>query len=116
MTEPNKDEKYETYAEFWPFFLSELRKSETRSLYYFDTGLGIALMVVAVILLDWTLIPAALISGYLGAWISHFVVEHNRPVTFTYPVWSFASDFRMLGHCLVGKLDVEYARVDIDSY
>ncbi len=73
-------------------------------------------MVATVILLDWTLIPGALISGYLVAWIGHFFVGHNRPVTFTYPLWSFAIDFRMLGQWLVGKLDVEYAKVDIDRH
>ena len=115
MTDPEINPKYETYAEFWPYYLSEHRKPETRGLHYFGTGLGVALAMAAVILLDWTLIPAALISGYLFAWIGHFFVEHNRPATFIYPLWSFASDFRMLGLWLVGNLDAEYAKAGIDA-
>jgi hypothetical protein len=115
MTEPNMDGKYQTYAEFWPYYLSEHRKPETRGLHYFGTGLGSALMIAAAILLDWTLIPAALISGYLFAWIGHFFVERNRPATFTFPLWSIVSDFCMVGLWLVGKLDAEYAKAEIDA-
>lgn len=115
MTEPDMDGKYETYAEFWPYYLSEHRKPETRGLHYFGTGLGIALVIAAALLLDWTLIPVALISGYLFAWIGHFFVERNRPATFTYPLWSIFSDFRMLGLWLAGKLDAEFAKADIDA-
>ena len=72
-------------------------------------------MIAGAVLLDWTLIPAALTSGYLFARTGHFFIEHNRPETFTYPLWSFASDFRMLGLWLIGKLDAEFAKADIDA-
>ena len=38
----------------------------------------------------------AVICGYAFAWVGHFFVEHNRPATFKYPLWSFAADLRML--------------------
>ena len=107
--------RYRTYAEFWPYYLSEHAKPETRVLHYFGTGLGIALALAALLLWDWTLIPAALVSGYLFAWIGHFFVEKNRPATFTYPLWSLVSDFRMLGFWLAGKLDAELERAGVDT-
>jgi hypothetical protein len=38
------------------------------------------------------------------AWIGHFFVEKNRPATFTYPLWSFIGDWKMLALMLMGRL------------
>ena len=107
------EDKFERYEDFWPYYLREHAKPETRALHFFGTGLGIALLLAAVVTADWTLIPAALIAGYLFAWIGHFMIERNRPATFRYPAWSLFSDVRMLGLWLVGKLDDELAEAGV---
>ena len=99
-----------SYREFWPIYLREHSRPATRGLHYLGTGLGLALLAAAAISADWRLVPAALVAGYAFAWIGHALVERNRPATFSHPLWSFVSDFRMFGLWASGRLGRELAR------
>ncbi|MHA1538476.1 MAG: Mpo1-like protein [Alphaproteobacteria bacterium] len=103
----------ERYADFWPYYLGEHRKPLTRALHYFGTGLGIGWLIAAIATQIWWLIALAFVSGYLFAWIGHFFVEKNRPATFTYPLWSLVSDFRLCGTWLAGRMGAELTRHQI---
>ncbi|MDJ0970014.1 MAG: DUF962 domain-containing protein [Kiloniellales bacterium] len=99
-----------SYREFWPIYLREHSRPATRGLHYLGTGLGLALLAAAIATGDWRLLPAALVAGYAFAWIGHALVERNRPATFSHPLWSFVSDFRMFGLWASGRLGRELAR------
>jgi hypothetical protein len=47
---------------------------------------------------------AGVVWAYAFAWIGHFKIEHNKPATFTYPLWSLLGDFKMWGLMAAGKL------------
>jgi hypothetical protein len=91
------------YGDFWPYYLREHAKPETRRLHYIGTALTFVFLAIALVQGGWwwLLVPLA---GYGFAWGAHFGVEKNRPATFTYPLWSLFSDYRMFFLWLVGRL------------
>jgi hypothetical protein len=102
----------ETYAQFWPFYLSQHRSAATRNVHFIGTSCFIALIIVAAITRSgWPLLLAVLMF-YIPAWFAHFLIEGNRPASWRYPSWSFISDVRMLLLWLRGGLSAEIARLD----
>ena len=93
-----------TYAEFWRVYLKAHSRPETRLVHCAGSVLALAALVLAAVTLDWRWLVAAPIIGYSFAWGAHFGLEHNRPATFGHPVWSLASDYRMLALWATGQL------------
>lgn len=104
-----------TYSEFWPYYLREHAKPTTRAWHYVGTSLTILCLLGAILWRQPWLLLAAVILGYAPAWLGHFTSEHNRPATFRYPLWSLASDFRMLAAWLSGRLPRELERAGIGA-
>ena len=101
---------YNSYSEFWPFYLREHGKPATRALHYAGTSLVVLLLIAAVLLRQWWLLIVLPVAGYAFAWVAHFFVEKNRPATFTYPAWSLRADFHMWWLWLTGRLAPELER------
>ena len=98
-----------TFAEFWPYYVSEHWKPATRALHFAGTALVLASLALAALASVWWL-AAAPLFGYAFAWVGHFFVERNRPATFTYPWWSLRADFRMFRLMLLGRMGPEIER------
>ena len=109
-----KSEKtYNSFAEFWPFYLREHSRPQTRALHYVGTTLVITVAIFAVATGRYWWLLAMPLAGYFFAWIAHFRVEKNRPATFTYPLWSLAADFRMYGCWIGGRLPEELRKAGV---
>lgn len=104
-----------TYAEFWPFYLHEHSRGATRAIHITGTLTAVALVIASIATGPWWLALIALFAGYGPAWFAHFVVEKNHPATFTYPLWSLISDFRMTATWLTGGLARELAKASVAS-
>ena len=103
------------YGEFWPRYLQAHADRRSRALHYLGTSAALACIAGAAIAGDWRWLVAAPIVGYGPAWLAHAAFERNRPETFSHPIWSLLSDFRMLGLFLAGRLAAELRRAHIQS-
>ncbi|MEZ5429543.1 MAG: DUF962 domain-containing protein [Pyrinomonadaceae bacterium] len=106
-----EEERIETYAEFWDFYILEHSQPMTRYLHFIGTILSLVLLVRFLRNGAFIYLPLCLVVGYGFAWFSHFVIEKNRPATFKYPLWSFVSDYKMVFYMLTGRMNAEVERV-----
>jgi hypothetical protein len=104
-----------SFAEFWPYYLGEHSRAGTRALHLAGTTLALGFVVAAAVAGKPRLLLGALLCGYAFAWVGHFAVEHNRPATFRYPLWSLAADWKMWGLALTGGLGPELRRAGVNS-
>lgn len=111
MTDSAPEARIESFAAFWPYYVGEHRSPTNRLLHYWGTSMGLALLITGAVTLNPLFIPAALVFGYGNAWIGHFVIEKNRPATFSYPLWSFFGDLKMLALGLTGRMGAEVERL-----
>ena len=97
--------RYSSFAEFYPYYLSEHSNRTCRRLHFAGSSLvlGVVLAVAIGSLSPWWLLSLPFI-GYGFAWVGHFFFEHNRPATFTYPLYSLLGDWVMFRDMLVGKI------------
>ncbi len=97
------EQPLQSFAEFWPYYLAEHQHPVNRWLHFAGTALLFPFLVLGLFHTYWWWLVLPLI-GYGFAWTGHFFVEHNRPATFRYPLWSLLADFRMFFLMLAGKL------------
>ena len=104
---------YQTYSDFWPYYLQEHAKPATRAWHYIGTALVLTLALIAIVTQRWVWLAAMPVAGYSFAWLSHAFVERNKPATFTYPLWSLISDFRMFFLWMTFRLDPHLERAGV---
>ena len=103
--------RYQSFAEFWPYYLNEHSKPATRALHAVGSFAAIGLLIALIAIGKWWLFPLAFLPGYAFAWIGHFFIEKNRPAAFKNPLWSFRGDMKMWRMIVRGTLDAEIERL-----
>lgn len=103
------EKKYKTLAQFYPYYLTEHSNRTCRILHYIGTSLFLLVLVFGIVTQRWSLLWLMPVVGYGFAWVGHFFFEKNRPATFTYPLFSLASDFIMVYHFFTGQVDKKLA-------
>ncbi len=97
-------ERYQSFDDFWPYYLREHSKPSTRAYHYIGTSLVVGLAAAAIAKRKPWLLAALPVAGYGFAWAGHALSERNRPATFTYPSWSLRADFKMWALGMTGQL------------
>ena len=98
---------FQSFEEFWPFYVSQHAHPVCRALHVVGTTGVYALVVLAIALRNPWLLLLCPVVGYGMAWIGHFGFEKNKPAAFKSPWWSLRGDFRMHALVLTGKLPLD---------
>lgn len=106
-----RENRIKSFDEFWPYYVREHSTAGCRLLHFIGSSLGLLCLALTFFTENlWFILPG-LFLGYGFAWVGHFFIEHNRPATFHYPLWSFQADWRMWRLMLLGQMQVEVSRV-----
>ena len=98
------DTKFNSFKEFYPFYLSEHSKTSTKLLHVIGSLGVIFITVFSLVSSNFKLLYYVPLCGYGFAWIGHFFFEKNKPATFKYPLYSFIGDWVMLKDIIIGKV------------
>lgn len=77
--------QFNSFADFWPHYLSEHGQPITRALHATGTIIALGLLI--------------------------FLIATGRWWLFTHPLWSFMGDWKMLALMLAGKINDEVSRI-----
>lgn len=101
-----------SFAEFWPYYVSQHLDPTSRRLHVVGTSAALACLALAP--LRPKLLLAAPVVGYGMAWLGHFAFEKNKPASWNSPkhfAWSFLGDVKMVALTYGGQMEAEVARV-----
>ncbi len=96
--------EFQSFREFYPFYLGEHANLTCRRLHVIGTtGVLGVLLAAAFTGNPWWLVLVPLL-GYGFAWVGHFAFEKNKPATFKHPLYSFLGDWVMWKEILTGTI------------
>lgn len=95
---------FKSFAEFYPFYLSEHSNRICRRLHFAGSSLGLMSLGLAFATGRPWWILVGLLCGYAFAWIGHFGFEKNKPASFKRPLYSLLGDWVMYRDIWLGKV------------
>ncbi len=96
--------RHTSFAEFYPFYLSEHNTRSCRRMHFVGSTLSLLCLGLLLISGKPQYLLYALLSGYGCAWVGHFVFEKNKPASFKRPLYSFMGDWVMYRDMLRGRI------------
>lgn len=104
MDKASMPTQFNSFAEFYPYYLAEHSNRTCRRLHLTGALLVVALLVYTIVTGQWMLLWLLPVVGYGFAWVGHFFFEKNKPATFSHPLYSFIGDWVMAWQMLTGKI------------
>jgi hypothetical protein len=94
--------QFDSFAAFYPVYISEHANRTSRRLHVIGTALALCCLLCG-LLFDRRLLWAVPFLGYGFAWLGHYAFERNRPATFRHPMYSLLGDFRLFYEVTSGR-------------
>lgn len=98
--------EFHNFRQFYPYYLSEHSDRNCKRLHFAGSWLVLGVIVAAILLGNPWLLLLVPVVGYGFAWAGHFLFEHNRPATFTHPLYSLMGDWVMFWQILTGRVSI----------
>ena len=96
--------RHASFAEFYPFYLSEHSNRTCRRLHFLGSSLALVCLAMLAVTGKPQYLAYGLLCGYGCAWVGHFVFEKNKPASFKRPLYSFMGDWVMYKDIWTGKI------------
>jgi len=98
--------KYQSFKEFYPYYLSQHQNIVCRMLHFFGTVFAVLCLLAFIFSFNLVYLFLAIILGYGFAWVGHAFFEKNAPATFKYPLYSLLGDLMMVRDILTGRIKI----------
>jgi hypothetical protein len=95
---------FNSFAEFYPFYLNEHSNQTCRRLHFVGSSLSLLCLAMLFITGKPQYFLYGLLCGYGFAWVGHFGFEKNKPASFKRPLYSFMGDWVMYKDIWIGKI------------
>ena len=95
---------FQTFADFYPFYLGEHSNRTCRRLHFLGSTLALVCLGLLIATANAWWLLAGLLCGYGFAWLGHFGFEKNKPASFKRPLYSFMGDWVMYKDIWTGKV------------
>lgn len=96
--------QHDSFAAFYPFYLSEHSNRTCRRLHFVGSSLSLLCLAMLAVTGKPQYFLYGLLCGYGCAWVGHFVFEKNKPASFKRPLYSFMGDWVMYKDIWTGKI------------
>lgn len=100
------DTEFRGFRDFYPYYLNEHSDRNCRRMHFIGSWLVLAALAAAIWFANPWLLLLMPVFGYGFAWVGHFFFEHNRPATFTHPLYSLMGDWVMFWQILTGRVRI----------
>jgi len=97
---------FTSFAQFYPFYLSEHSNRTCRRLHFAGSTLSLACLGLLLATGNAWWLLAGVLCGYGFAWVGHFGFEKNKPASFKRPLYSFMGDWVMYRDIWAGKVKI----------
>ena len=102
------------FNDFWKVYVLAHQNKKNRVMHFLATLISIIMGGAFAYTQKFIFLILMPFASYSFAWIGHLMHERNRPLTWTYPVYSLIADYKMFFLMCFGKMEREIVKAQTD--